>query len=180
MEFKRRTLNQLADMICGWYLFDAGGIRRPAPLANRLAALELISPAGRDSGPSSGMHVAPRPARAGHSGASETRLLRARTNLIGLLLVASFFLLVILVTATAAIAVDAKPSGNSVITTIVEGSGAASIMGLRLDGLVAEVWLLARHYLVLLILHSIGYRGPYRDLRRTTGWAGDLTKVPWA
>ena len=50
----------------------------------------------------------------------------------------------------------------------------------RLDGLVAEVWLLARHYLVLLILHSIGYRGPYRDLRRTTGWAGDLTKVPWA
>lgn len=50
----------------------------------------------------------------------------------------------------------------------------------RLDGLVAEVWLLARHYLVLLILHSIGYRGPYRDLRRTTGWAGDVVPVPWA
>ena len=27
----------------------------------------------------------------------------------------------------------------------------------RLDGLVAEVWLLTRHYLVLLILHSLGY-----------------------
>ncbi|MGO8957372.1 MAG: hypothetical protein ACLQFR_08405 [Streptosporangiaceae bacterium] len=50
----------------------------------------------------------------------------------------------------------------------------------RLDGLVAEVWLLARHYLVLLILHSIGYRGPYRDLTRTTGWAGDVAAVPWA
>jgi hypothetical protein len=50
----------------------------------------------------------------------------------------------------------------------------------RLNGLVAEVWLLARHYLVLLILHSIGYRGPYRDLTRTTGWAGDVVTVPWA
>jgi hypothetical protein len=50
----------------------------------------------------------------------------------------------------------------------------------RLAGLVAEVWLLARHYLALLILHSIGYRGPYRDLTRTTGWAGDVGTVPWA
>ena len=31
----------------------------------------------------------------------------------------------------------------------------------QLDGLVAEVWLLARHYLVLLILHSLGYQGSY-------------------
>ena len=50
----------------------------------------------------------------------------------------------------------------------------------RLAGLVAEVWLLARHYLVLLILHSIGYRGSYRDLTRTTGWAGHVATVPWA
>jgi hypothetical protein len=50
----------------------------------------------------------------------------------------------------------------------------------RLNGLVAEVWLLARHYLVLLILHSLGYCGPYRDLRRTNGWASDVGKVPWA
>ena len=39
---------------------------------------------------------------------------------------------------------------------------------------------MARHYLVLLILHSMGYRGPYRDLRRTSGRAGDVAEVPWA
>jgi hypothetical protein len=50
----------------------------------------------------------------------------------------------------------------------------------RLDGLVAEAWLLARHYLVLLILHQLGYRGSYRDLRITNGWAGEFDKVPWA
>jgi hypothetical protein len=47
------------------------------------------------------------------------------------------------------------------------------------DGLVAEVWLLTRHYLNLLILHSLGYRGVYRDLRRKTGWASEVTPVPW-
>jgi hypothetical protein len=47
-------------------------------------------------------------------------------------------------------------------------------------GLLMEVWLLTQHYLVLLILHSLGYRGLYRDLRRTSGWAGDRTDVPWA
>jgi hypothetical protein len=49
----------------------------------------------------------------------------------------------------------------------------------RLDGLVAEVWRLMRHYLVLLILHSLGYQGSYRDLRRTRGWAGEVGSVPW-
>ena len=39
---------------------------------------------------------------------------------------------------------------------------------------------MARHYLVFLILHSMGYRGPYRDLRRTSGRAGDVAEVPWA
>jgi hypothetical protein len=39
----------------------------------------------------------------------------------------------------------------------------------RLDGLVAEVWRLTRHYLALLILHSLGYQGSYRDLRKTGG-----------
>jgi hypothetical protein len=48
-----------------------------------------------------------------------------------------------------------------------------------LDGLVAEVWRLTGHYLALLILHSLDYRGSYRDLRRTTGWAGETTPVPW-
>ena len=49
----------------------------------------------------------------------------------------------------------------------------------RLQGLVAEVWLLTRHYLVLLILHSLGYQGSYRDLRKTRGWAGEVSNVPW-
>jgi hypothetical protein len=49
----------------------------------------------------------------------------------------------------------------------------------RLDGLVAEVWRLTRHYLVLLILHSLGYQGSYRDLRKTGGWAGEVDNVPW-
>jgi hypothetical protein len=48
------------------------------------------------------------------------------------------------------------------------------------SGLLMEVWLLTRHYLVLLILHSLGYNGLYRDLRRTSGWAGDRLNVPWA
>jgi hypothetical protein len=49
----------------------------------------------------------------------------------------------------------------------------------RLEGLVAEVWLLTRHYLVLLILHSLGYQGSYRDLRKTRGWVGEVDDVPW-
>jgi len=49
----------------------------------------------------------------------------------------------------------------------------------RLEGLVAEVWRLTRHYLVLLILHSLGYQGSYRDLRKTRGWAGEVGNVPW-
>jgi hypothetical protein len=49
----------------------------------------------------------------------------------------------------------------------------------RLERLVTEAWLLTRHYLVLLILHSLGYRSSYRDLRKTTGWAGDVGQVPW-
>ncbi len=49
----------------------------------------------------------------------------------------------------------------------------------RLSGLVAEVWLLTSHYLVLLILKSLGYQGDYRDLRRRHGWASETAKVPW-
>jgi hypothetical protein len=42
---------------------------------------------------------------------------------------------VILLTATVAIAVDAKSAGDGVVTTIIEGSGAASIVGLLMSGL---------------------------------------------
>ena len=47
-------------------------------------------------------------------------------------------------------------------------------------GLLAEVWLLVRHYLVLLILHSLGYRNSYRDLRSLNAQASATQKVPWA
>ncbi|HKR51541.1 MAG TPA: hypothetical protein VJT72_18560 [Pseudonocardiaceae bacterium] len=49
-----------------------------------------------------------------------------------------------------------------------------------LDGLTRDAWLLARHYLVLLILNSLGYNGSYRDLTRIRGWVGDVIVVPWA
>ncbi|MEU6258511.1 hypothetical protein [Streptomyces sp. NPDC047043] len=49
----------------------------------------------------------------------------------------------------------------------------------RLDGLTRDAWLLARHYLVLLILNACGYKGSYRNLTRIRGWVGDVTKVPW-
>lgn len=50
----------------------------------------------------------------------------------------------------------------------------------RLNGLVTEVWALTRHYVVLLILHSLGYCGSYRDLRKLQGSAWDVGRVPWA
>ncbi|MEU2592870.1 hypothetical protein ABZ649_26850 [Streptomyces albidoflavus] len=50
----------------------------------------------------------------------------------------------------------------------------------RLDGLTRDAWLLARRYLVLLILNSLGYNGSYRNLTRIRGWVGDVAEVPWA
>jgi hypothetical protein len=47
-------------------------------------------------------------------------------------------------------------------------------------GLVTDTWLLTRHYLALLVLRSIGYRGSYQDLSRTNRWAGETEPVPWA
>jgi hypothetical protein len=50
----------------------------------------------------------------------------------------------------------------------------------HLDGLVVDAWLLTRHYLTLLILHSIDYRGSYVRLLPPFGWAGNAVPVPWA
>jgi hypothetical protein len=50
----------------------------------------------------------------------------------------------------------------------------------HLDGLALDVWLLSRHYLNLLILHSINYQGSYVQLLPPFGWAGDAKSVPWA
>ncbi|MFG2593702.1 hypothetical protein [Streptomyces sp. NPDC048438] len=46
-------------------------------------------------------------------------------------------------------------------------------------GLVTETWLLTRHYLALLVLHSIGFRGSYQDLSRANRWVGETEPVPW-
>src|SRR6266571_2243036 len=42
---------------------------------------------------------------------------------------------------------------------------AGKLEAYQYSGLLVEVWLLLRHYLVLLILHSVSYQNSYRDLR---------------
>ncbi|MCJ0871148.1 hypothetical protein [Streptomyces sp. AP-93] len=49
----------------------------------------------------------------------------------------------------------------------------------RIPGLVTEVWLVTRHYLSLLILESLGYRGPHQNLSRKRGLAGEVEGTPW-
>jgi hypothetical protein len=49
----------------------------------------------------------------------------------------------------------------------------------RIPGVVTETWLLTRHYLTLLILESIGYRGPYAHLAKLNHWLGEVEEVPW-
>jgi hypothetical protein len=77
----------------------------------------------------------PRPARTGEPNRAELPLARARTIIAGSLLAASFFLLVMAITATVALAVDGRPTGNSAITTLIEASGIASVVGLLVGGI---------------------------------------------
>ena len=65
----------------------------------------------------------------------EGQLARARTILIGSLLSASCFLLLLLMTATVAIGLDTRPRGNSAIITVIEASCLASMLGLVVGGL---------------------------------------------
>ena len=46
--------------------------------------------------------------------------------------------------------------------------------------LVQQAWLLTQHYLVLLVLHHLGYRGHGRRLIAPGGWASDVAPMPWA
>lgn len=50
----------------------------------------------------------------------------------------------------------------------------------RQDGLIQEAWFLSQHYLVLLILHHVGYTGCYQPMLTPGGWAGDVKSVPWS
>lgn len=56
---------------------------------------------------------------------------------------------------------------------------AGKLEAYQYPGLLIEVWLLLRHYLVLLILHSLGYQNSYRDLRILQQMASTTTPVPW-
>lgn len=58
----------------------------------------------------------------------------ARTTVVGVLLTASFFMAMVVVTATIGIPVDVKPGGNTAITTLLEASGFASVIGLLVGG----------------------------------------------
>jgi hypothetical protein len=77
----------------------------------------------------------PRPARTGERNRAELLLARARTIIAGSLLAASFFLLVMAITATVALALDGRHTGNSAITTLIEASGIASVVGLLVGGI---------------------------------------------
>jgi hypothetical protein len=50
----------------------------------------------------------------------------------------------------------------------------------RHDKLLQQTWFLANHYLVLLILHDLGYRGCYQRRLVPEMWAGDVEPVPWS
>jgi hypothetical protein len=62
---------------------------------------------------------------------------------------------------------------------IVHPTGHEDDLYRRYPKLVTETWLLARHYLVLLILHRLGYQGTYQPQLTPGGWAGDVEPVPW-
>lgn len=76
----------------------------------------------------------PRPAGTGTSSEAEHKKGEARTTIAGSLLAVSFFLLVAVIVATVALAVDVRPTGNSAITTLIETSGIASVVGLLVGG----------------------------------------------
>jgi hypothetical protein len=76
----------------------------------------------------------PRPAATGIPSEIERKRAEARTTIAGSMLAVSFFLLVAAVAATVALAVDVRPTGNSAITTLVEASGIAGIVGLLVGG----------------------------------------------
>ncbi len=76
----------------------------------------------------------PRIDQTGQPTKKERNLARARMYITGSLLAASFFMLVLVITSTVALAVDSKHIGNSAITTLIEAAGIASTVGLLVGG----------------------------------------------
>jgi hypothetical protein len=76
----------------------------------------------------------PRPDRTGRPSRAELSLAHARTIIAGSFLMASFFLLAAMITATVAEAVDLKHVGNGAVTTLLESSGIASVVGILVGG----------------------------------------------
>lgn len=64
----------------------------------------------------------------------EQDLARGRAIVIGSLLMSSLFMLIVVITATVAVAVDIRTVGNYVLTTLVEASCIASVAGLLVGG----------------------------------------------
>jgi hypothetical protein len=73
----------------------------------------------------------------GHPSQRELRPARARVIIARSLLAASFFLLVLAIAATIGLAVDVQHTANTSVTTLIEASGIASVIGLLIGGAVA-------------------------------------------
>ena len=65
----------------------------------------------------------------------EGALAEARTQIVGVLLTSSWFMMMVVIAATIALAVDVRAIGNSVVTSLVEASGCAGVSGLLAGGL---------------------------------------------
>jgi len=67
--------------------------------------------------------------------ASEGALAEARTQIVGVLLTSTWFMMMLVIAATIALAVDVRAVGNSLVTSLIEASGCASVSGLLAGGL---------------------------------------------
>jgi hypothetical protein len=65
----------------------------------------------------------------------EQGLVRARTIVVGSLLMSSFFMLTVVTTATIALAVDLRTDGNYAVTALIEASCIASVTGFLVGGI---------------------------------------------
>lgn len=77
---------------------------------------------------------APRDTDTGRAARAERDQARARTIVVGSWLATSFFMLMVLITATIAQAVDLRRVGNNAVTTLIESSAIAGVVGLLLGG----------------------------------------------